>query len=451
MEHPVMSGALLTDLYELNMAASYLRHGMCAPATFSLFVRNLPPNRGFLVAAGAESCCEWLEQFGFEDEDLAYLAQLGFDDGTLESFSELHFTGEVVAVPEGRMIFANEPIIEVTAPIAEAQLVETYLLNQVSLQTMLATKAARCRVAAAGKIDLVEFGFRRTQGIEAGIAAARLSAMVGFSATSNVEAARRFGLVAAGTMAHSYIEAFEHEVDAFSTFASDFPNQTTLLVDTYDTLGGVARAIEVIKSHGLAHHSGIRLDSGDLAELSVTARRLLDAAGLLDVRIFVSGGLDEYDLARFVAARSPIDAAGVGTRLGVSADAPYLDSAYKLVAYNGRAVAKLSPGKATLPGPKQIFRGPYLQDAIGCRDEATPAGATALLEEMMQSGRRLRPADTLSAARVRFETDLGELPEAARRLTNPVAPDPEITPRLSRLTEQVRATARRRAGLETGP
>ncbi len=450
-EHPAVPGALLTDFYELNMAASYLRHGMRAPATFSLFVRNLPPNRGFLVAAGAESCCEWLEQFGFEDEDLAYLAHLGFDDATLESFSELRFTGEVVAVPEGRIIFANEPILEVTAALAEAQLVETYLLNQVSTQTMLATKAARCRLAAAEKIDLIEFGFRRTQGIEAGLAVARLSAMAGFSATSNVEAARRYGLVPVGTMAHSYIEAFEDEVDAFSTFASDFPDQTTFLVDTYNTLAGVARAIEVIKSRDLAHRSSIRLDSGDLAELSVAARRLLDSAGLFDVRILVSGGLDEYDLERFVAAGAPINAAGIGTHLGVSADAPYLDSAYKLVAYNGRPVAKLSQGKATLPGPKQIFRSAHLHDEIGCRDEVVPAGAATLLEEMMRSGRRLASLDTLSAARVRFETDLRELPEAARRLTHPVAPTSEVTPRLSRLTKQVRATARQRTRLRTEP
>jgi nicotinate phosphoribosyltransferase len=446
-----MPGALLTDLYELRMAASYLRHGMDAPATFSLFVRNLPPSRGFLVAAGVESCCEWLEQFSFEDEDLTFLASLGFDDATLASFSELRFTGDVVAVPEGRIVFANEPILEVTAPIAEAQLVETYLLNKVSLETMLATKAARCRLAAAGKIDLVEFGFRRTQGVEAGIAVARLTAMVGFSATSNVEAARRYGLTATGTMAHSYIEAFEHEVDAFSTFASDFPEQTTFLVDTYDTLAGVARAIEVIESRGLAQRSGIRLDSGDLAQLAVAARSLLDAAGLFDVRIFVSGGLDEYDLARFVAAGAPINAAGLGTRLGVSADAPYLDSAYKLVAYNGRPVAKLSEAKATLPGPKQVFRGAELRDAIGCRDEAAPAGTVGLLEEMMRSGRRLGSPDSLSAARERFEADLRELADAARELTHPVAPVCEITAGLSRLTEQVRATARQRAGLGVGP
>ena len=198
-----MAGGLLTDLYELNMAASYLRRDMSAPATFSLFVRNLPPTRGFLVAAGVQDCLDWLAQFSFSADDIDYLAEIGFDDDTLESFRALRFTGEVWAVPEGRLLFANEPILEVTAPITEAQLVETFLLNQVTFQTTLATKAARCRIAAAGRIELVDFGFRRTQGIEAGLAAARLSAMVGFVSTSNVEAARRYGLQPAGTMAHS--------------------------------------------------------------------------------------------------------------------------------------------------------------------------------------------------------------------------------------------------------
>src|SRR5437660_427764 len=226
-----MGGALLTDLYELNMASSYLRRGMSAPATFSLFVRRLPPNRGFLVAAGLQDCLAWLEGFSFEPAALEYLATIGFDEATLDAFSSLRFTGEVWGVPEGRLLFANEPLLEVTAPIAEAQLVETYLLNQMTLQTTLATKAARCRLAAAGKIELVDFGFRRTQGIEAGLAAARLSAMVGFAATSNVEAARRFDLEPAGTMAHSYIEAFPTELDAFRAFAADLPERTTFLVD----------------------------------------------------------------------------------------------------------------------------------------------------------------------------------------------------------------------------
>jgi nicotinate phosphoribosyltransferase len=438
-----MPGALLTDLYELNMAASYLRHGMCADATFSLFVRKMPPHRGFLVAAGVERCCAWLEQFGFEDDDLEYLSSIGFDQRALDDFAALSFSGEVLAVPEGRIVFADEPILEVTAPIAEAQLVETFLLNTVSTDTLLASKAARCRLAAAEKIDLVEFGFRRTQGIEAGLAAARLSAMVGFSATSNVEAARRFGLTAAGTMAHSYIEAFAHEKDAFSVFASDFPERTTFLVDTYDTLSGVARAIEVIKARGLEHHAGIRLDSGDLVELALASRRLLDDAGLTAVRIFVSGGLDEHDLARFVAESAPIDAAGLGTRLGTSADAPYLDSAYKLVAYDGRPVAKLSEDKATLPGPKQVFRGSGLLDLIGCRDESVPAGKVPLLTEYMREGARTRVSDTLADARSRFEADLAEVPENARPLSDPVVPRAAITPSLARLTAEVREAALR--------
>jgi nicotinate phosphoribosyltransferase len=444
-----MPGALLTDLYELNMAASYLRRRMTAPATFSLFVRNLPSNRGFLVAAGVPACVEWLEQFSFEPADLDYLAGIGFDDDTLGQFSTMRFTGEAWAVPEGRLVFANEPILEVTAPIAEAQLVETYLLNQVSFQTTLATKAARCRIAAAGRIELVDFGFRRTQGIEAGLAAARLSAMVGFASTSNVEAARRFGLRPAGTMAHSYIEAFPTELQAFYAFAEDLPARTTFLVDTYDTPGGITHAIEVIRRLGLQQHAGIRLDSGDLAILAVDARRQLDEAGLTGVRVFVSGGLDEHDLARFVAAGAPIDAAGVGTRMGVSADAPYLDSAYKLVAYDGRPVAKLSTAKATLPGPKQVFRSGGLHDLIGRRDEPQPPDAISLLEPLMRGGRRTQPAEPIDAGRSRFEADLAELPAGAASLTNPIAPLALITPSLQQLTAEVQAAARRQQGSVT--
>ncbi len=439
----LMPGALLTDLYELNMAASYLRRGMTAPATFSLFVRNLPPNRGFLVAAGTGPCVEWLEQFGFDDADLRYLTQIGFSGEALDAFRELRFTGEVWGVPEGRLVFANEPLLEVTAPLPEAQLVETYLLNQVTFQTTLATKAARCVLAAGGRIDLVDFGFRRTQGIEAGLAAARLSAMVGFTATSNVEAARRFGLTPAGTMAHSYIEAFPHEVDAFSAFATDLPQRTTFLVDTYDTLGGVRRAIEVIRRLGLEHHSGIRLDSGDLGALAVDARRILDAAGLPDVRIFVSGGLDEHDIAGLVSSGAPVDAAGVGTRMGVSADAPFLDSAYKLVAYGGRPVAKLSTGKATLPGAKQVVRGPGLTDTIGLREEQPPPGTVALLSPL---GAASEAGSSLAEARARFEADLASLPDGARDLSTPVAPVAGITPALQRLAEEVQARARAEAG-----
>jgi nicotinate phosphoribosyltransferase len=438
-----MPGALLTDLYELKMAASYLRRGMTAPATFSLFVRNLPSNRGFLVAAGVEDSIAWLEQFSFTPDDLAYLAGVGFDDRTLDAFSRLRFTGEVWAVPEGRMVFANEPLLEVTAPIAEAQLVETFLLNQVTFQTTLATKAARCVIAAAGRIQLVDFGFRRTQGIEAGLAAARLAAMVGFAATSNVEAARRFGLAPAGTMAHSFIEAFPTELDAFYAFAEDLPARTTFLVDTYDTLSGVAHAVAVIRRLGLEHDAGIRLDSGDLATLAVACRRFLDDTGLPEVRIFASGGLDEHDLARFVAAGAPIDAAGIGTRMGVSADAPYLDSAYKLVAYDGRPVAKLSTAKATLPGPKQVFRRPGLHDQIGLRDEPARSGAAKLLVPVMRAGRAVIPGEDLATARARFEADLAALTHTALELDHPTAPVAGLTRALRRLTDQVQAAARR--------
>lgn len=436
-----MGGALLTDLYELNMAASYLRRGMTAAATFSLFVRRLPPSRGFLVAAGAGDCLAWLEQFSFEPPDLDFLRSIGFDDGTLDAFGELRFTGEVRGIPEGRLVFAGEPLLEVTAPLPEAQLVETYLLNQVSLQTMLATKAARCSMAAAGRIELVDFAFRRTHGIEAGMAAARLSAMTGFVATSNVEAARRFGLRPAGTMAHSYISAFPTEREAFLAFASDLPDRTTFLVDTYDTLRGISNAIDVIGQFGLHERSGLRIDSGDLSELSRQARRMLDDAGLTKVRIFISGGLDEYDLAELLAQGAPVDGAGVGTRMGVSADAPYLDTAYKLVAYDGRPVAKFSPDKATLPGRKQVFRGPGFSDTVALHDENGPPGTVPLLEPLMGHGRRLTDPEPLSAARARFEADLAALPEPARDLQHPKAPVPKLSGRLRALNDRVRAAA----------
>ena len=434
-----MAGGLLTDLYELNMASSYLRRGMGADATFSLFVRHLPANRGFLVAAGLQDCLAWLEQFSFGAADLDYLASIGFDSATLESFRTLRFTGEVWGVPEGRLLFGNEPLLEVTAPIAEAQLVETMLLNQMTFQTTIATKAARCRLAAAGKIDLVDFGFRRTQGIEAGCDVARLSAMVGFASTSNVEAARRFGLRPAGTMAHSYIEAFPTELEAFRAFAEDFPERTTFLVDTYDTLAGVAQAIRIIQDLGLEDRAGVRLDSGDLGTLARQTRALLDAAGLPAVRIFVSGSLDEHDLAAFVAGTVPIDAAGIGTRMGVSADAPFLDSAYKLVAYDGRAVAKQSTGKVTLPGAKQVFRGAGMADTIGLRQEPAPPGTTLLLERVMAGGHRLAAREPLGAARERFETDLHDLPPPAQELDRPEAPRPMISDQLLALVVAVRA------------
>jgi nicotinate phosphoribosyltransferase len=441
-----MSKALVTDLYELNMAASYLRRDMTATATFSLSCRTLPAGRGFLLAAGLEDCLRFLEEFAFEEPDLEYLASIGFGEDALSRFRSLRFTGDVWAVPEGTIVFANEPLLEVTAPIAEAQLVETYLLNQCSFQTALATKAARCRVAAAGRIEMVDFSLRRTHGIEAGIAVARLSAVCGFVATSNVEAARRFALVPSGTMAHSYVEAFDDELEAFVSFATDFPERATFLVDTYDTMAGLEHAIAAIRALGLEDRAAVRLDSGDVVDLARQTRKRLDAVGLGNVRIFVSGGLDEHDVARFVADRVPIDAVGIGTRLGVSADAPYLDMTYKLVEYASRPVVKLSTGKETLPGPKQVFRRAGMRDTIACRDEAPPRQAVGLLEQVMTGGRRTRPAATIAALRSQFEAQLRDLPARASSLVAPVVPVVATSIALRRLADEVRVTARSISG-----
>jgi len=445
-----MPGGLLTDLYELNMAASYLRRSMTGQATFSLFVRALPPGRGFLVAAGLADCLAFLGDFSFTPEDLSYLRQArGYREETLRAFASLRFTGEVRAVPEGRVVFAGEPLLEVTAPVAEAQLAETVLLNHVTFQTVVATKAARC-VLAAGGAQLVDFSFRRTQGIDAGFAVARASAIAGFAATSNVAAARRYGLAAAGTMAHSFIEAFGDEQQAFTAFAEDFPGMTTFLVDTYDTARGVRNAIEVARRLRLPGPVGVRLDSGDLAALARMARAMLDEAGLGEARIFASGSLDEYAIAGLVAAAAPIDAYGVGTKMGVSADAPYLDSSYKLVAYDGRPVMKLSAGKTSPPGAKQVYRGPD-GDVLALRDEPPPPGHQPLLVPVMRQGQRVSAPEPLTAAVQRCRADLAWLPLTARALRDPVPVPVRISEQLKTLQDQVTRDLRRRTAAQARP
>ena len=415
---------LCTDLYEIRMAVSYLRRGMTAPATFSLFARRLPRQRGFLVAAGLEACLDRLAGYRFDEEELAYLHDaVGLAAADVAALAELRFAGSVRAVPEGRVVLADEPLLEVTAPLPQAQLVETLVLNQVTFATSVASKAVRCRLAAPGAA-LVDFAARRTHGLEAALAVARASAVAGFSGTSYVHAARCFGLPAVGTMAHSYVEAFEDETSAFLAFAEDFPDQSVFLVDTYDTIGGVRRAIDVASRLGLpAARVGIRLDSGDLGALARSARRMLDEAGLSEARIMASGGLDEYTLAGLAAAGAPIDAYGVGTRMGVSWDAPSLDSAYKLVAYDGRPVMKLSPGKATDPGAKQVHRGPSITaDLLTLADEPAPEGTEPLLLPVMSDGRRTGPPDTVARARERLARDLARLPREAKALVDPVPP-----------------------------
>lgn len=408
-----MAGALCTDLYELRMAASYLRRGMTAPATFSLFARRLPPDRGFLVAAGLESCLSLLEEFSVEAEDLDYLGQeLAFTAGDLAALATLRFTGDVRAVPEGTVVFAGEPILEVTAPLPEAQVVETMLLNQVTFATTIASKAVRCRLAAPAAA-LVDFAARRTHGLEAALTVARSSVLAGFDATSYVQAAREFGLTAVGTMAHSYVQAFPSEREAFTAFAEDYPDGPVFLVDTYGTTEGIRHAIQVAAQFGMPSSGfGLRLDSGDLGELAVTARSMLDAAGYAGARIMASGGLDEYSIADLVERRAPIDAYGVGTRMGVSWDAPSLDSAYKLVAVGDRPVMKLSQGKVNAPGAKQVYRSwERATDVVALADEPAPPGFEPLLSPVMVGGRRTSAAEALSVSSDRLRRDLTRLPQ----------------------------------------
>ncbi|MGW7363520.1 nicotinate phosphoribosyltransferase [Streptomyces sp. NPDC054841] len=433
-----MSEATTTDLYEVTMAMSYLREGMNGPATFSLFVRDLPPGRGFLVAAGLESSLDFLSAFRVGPEDVdAFASALHRPPRDLQSLLGLEFTGQVRAVPEGRIVLAGEPLLEVTAPLPQAQLVETYVLNQLSHQTTIASKAARCVLAAAGH-PVVDFSLRRAHGPQAGFQAARLSAMVGFSGTSNVAAATAEGVPAVGTMAHSFVEAFATEEAAFRAFARSHPGPVTLLVDTYDTETGVHIAARVLRDLDRGPGSAIRLDSGDLGALAVRARAILDAAGLPDVRIVASGSLDEYAVDELVRSGAPIDIYAVGTRVGVSADAPYLDSAYKMVEYDGRPVMKLSSAKVTAPGPKQVFRRVGYADVVGLADEQPPDDGRPLLEPVMRNGQRTGKSSTLDESRERFAADLAELPKEARRIRAPVAPRATASGRLSALTDQIR-------------
>jgi nicotinate phosphoribosyltransferase len=429
---------LLTDLYELTMAAALLAEGMVGtPAVFSLFIRNAPPSRGYLVAAGLDDVLAYLESFRFTDEDLAGLRHLvPFDPAFLDWLADLRFTGTVRAIPEGRIFFPGEPLVEITAPFGVAQLLETWLLNQITFQTVLATKAARCRHAAGGRA-LVDFSLRRAHGTDAGMKVARTSAMVGFAATSNVAAALRYGLTASGTMAHSYVTAHPSELDAFRSFARHHFDDPVLLVDTYDTATGVDHAIEVgreLRDQG-RRLAAVRLDSGDLEELSRLARGRLDGAGLPDVKVFASGGLAEDEIAALVGAGAPIDGFGVGTRLGVSEDAPTLESVYKLVEVDGRPVAKYSTGKETLPGAKQAWRREdFAGDILGVLGQEAPErGVEPLLIEL-EAKPAASPATAVSQAQERFEIDWAALPEEYKRLGAPARYPVVISPELKALT-----------------
>jgi nicotinate phosphoribosyltransferase len=415
--------ALLTDLYEVTMAASYWRERMRELATFSLFVRRLPERRSFLVAAGLADIVGYLQSFGFTPPGLVYLRSLGlFSDAFLEFLGEVRFSGTVRAVPEGTVVFPNEPLVEVTAPIIEAQLVESAVINLCHAQTTVASKAIRSVLAARGRA-VIEFGLRRTPGLEAGMKAARASWIAGAAQTSNVLAGLHYAIPPSGTMAHSYVSAFPSEQAAFRAFADTFPDRAVLLLDTYDTVSAAHKAVEVARALAARGHrlAGVRLDSGDLAELSVAVRRILDQAELPYVRIIASGNLDEDAVDQLVAAGAPIDAFGIGTRMDVSADAPYLDMAYKLVRYDGRDVLKLSAGKETWTGEKQVWRfrtpgGSAAEDLLALREEPAPVGGEPLMAEVMRSGRLVRPLPALIQVRARCAAEVAALPERVRSL-----------------------------------
>jgi nicotinate phosphoribosyltransferase len=410
--------ALFTDLYELKMLEAYLREGMAGEAVFTVFIRRLPPVRNFFLACGLDTVLDFLENLRFEETDLEYLASLGsFSKPLLDSLRSFRFEGEVRAVPEGTPVFANEPILEIRAPISQAQLVETFVMNQLHLQTLLASKAARVVLAAQGR-PVVDFGTRRIHGIDAALKAARAFYIAGVVSTSNVLAGQRYGLPVAGTMAHSYVQAHDDEREAFRAFAKTYPD-TTLLVDTYDTLDGVRHVISLSRELGDDFKvAAVRLDSGDLGELARQSRKLLDAAGLERVKIFASGGLDEYSVAKLVE-EAPVDAFGVGTSMGVSADKPDLDIVYKLAEYAGRGRLKLAADKPVLPGAKQVFRieenGEAVRDVIARAGEKLPG--RPLLECVMRGGKRLDSSRrTLQQARDHARVEIDRLPAPLRSI-----------------------------------
>ncbi len=444
MPNSPVPSALFTDLYQLTMAQAYLDSGTTGQATFSLYFRRFPPSRGYYVFSGLESAIEYLEGLSFSDDDIAAVQRVGdFSYEFLEFLKGIHFTGNVRAMDEGQVFFPHEPVMEVTGPIIECQLLETALVNIVNLESMLTTKAARAVEAARGR-QVVDFGARRTHGTEAALKLARSSYIAGFAGTSNVAAAAQFGIPAFGTMAHSFVTAFDSELEAFRAYARSFPDSSTLLVDTYDTVAGVNNAVVVAQELRSEGHElrGVRLDSGDLDALSREARSLLDDAGLEGVAVFASGGLDEYAIDKLVSLGAPIDGFGVGTRVGTSADAPYTDFVYKLVEYDGRPVMKLSADKATLPGAKQVSRlvgegGTMERDLIhGDSELALSPDYRGLLNPVIRDGRRLHEPPSISEVRSFHGDRVREIPAGLRGLE----PEGSYTVDVS---DEIRVMARR--------
>lgn len=436
---------LFTDLYELTMCASYFQSGKNEPATFDLFIRKLPSNRSYFIFAGLEQAVLFLETVKFNEEQITYLRKQGFKEEFLNYLGDFRFSGEVWAVPEGTVVFPDEPLIRITAPIIEAQLVESFLLNTVNLQTMIATKASRVVHAAAAR-PVIEFGLRRTQGTDAGMKAARCSYMAGCAGTSNELAGMTYGIPIFGTMAHSYVMFFDSELEAFKAFVKTFPKNSTLLIDTYDDLKGAENAAviaETLRKEG-GSLVGVRLDSGDLFDLSRKVRTILDSHGLRSVQIFASGDLDEYKVDMLVKKGARIDAFGVGTRMSVSFDRPYVDVVYKLAGKVEKGeflpAMKLSKGKMTLPGRKQGFRqrddkGGFLRDIISLEDEEIRG--EPLLLRMMSNGKMIHDLPTLEQARRNTAENISNLPCKYKKLRNASRYPVLLSPKLREIKKQL--------------
>jgi nicotinate phosphoribosyltransferase len=402
------------------MAQSYLENDKTKPAVFSLFIRRLPKNRSFLVAAGLETLLEKIKNFKFTEEELKYLENLNiFSKNFLDYLEGYKFSGDIYAIDEGRVIFENEPLIQVEASLPEAQILETLIINIVHFQTLIASKAARSFIVSEGK-RVIDFGFRRAHGIEAGVYAARAAYIAGIDSTSNLEAGKKFGIPVVGTMAHSYVMVFDFEEEAFKCFAKSFPKIPIFLIDTYDTLSAAKKVVKLAKEGVKA--IAVRIDSGDLIELSRKVRKILDEANLNDVKIVVSGGLDEYDIKKLIDEKAPVDMFAIGTKLVTSADQPYLDIAYKLVEYDGKPKFKLSPGKATFPYKRQIARY-YLQNGIMNYDESVrfneEVKGEKLVFKAVEKGEIIYSFKPLKEVKEVFLKDVKKLPESLKTLSPP--------------------------------
>ncbi|MDP2154666.1 MAG: nicotinate phosphoribosyltransferase [Sulfuricella sp.] len=437
------SSPLLTDLYQFTMLQAYFDEGMNETAVFEFFVRDLP-QRNFLMAAGLEQVLQFLENLHFTPEELNWLADCGrFNTGFIDFLKALRFTGEVHAMPEGTLFFPHQPILRITAPITQAQLVESRIINLLHFQTLIASKAARSVLVAPEKL-LVDFGLRRAHGAEAGMLAARAGYLAGYSGTATVLAGVQFGIPLYGTMAHSYIQAHADETTAFERFAHSQPTNTVLLIDTYDTEAAAEKVVKLAPRLQPIRIKAVRLDSGNLSEHAHNVRHILDRGGLGEVGIFCSGNLDEHEIARLLAQGAPIDGFGVGTRLDTSADAPYLDCAYKLVEYAGKPSRKRSEGKATWPGRKQVYR---IHAADGSLDydiltlENDVHAGSPLIQPFMRAGKRLAAPEPLEESRHRAAAELARLPERLKQLETAQRPYVvEIAPALRQLAEAVDRT-----------